>query len=169
MKIEVIDNFLSDYEFKSLTNEILNDYFPWYFNEGRVFIGDGSYQFTHLVYNIKRNGVMSNYFSLFHPILEKLGASELDRIKLNLNPKTVFHRKAGWHTDQRSPKENLPFHKKTAVLFMNTNNGYTKFKKSGKIVKSVANRIVIFDSDLYHTGFTCTDNLRRVLMNCNYS
>lgn len=169
MNIEIIDNFLPDYQFKFITNEILNDYFPWYFNDGRIFTGDGSYQFTHRVYDIKQNGILTNYFDLFEPILGKLGVNELDRIKLNLTPKTTFRQKSGWHTDQRHLREKIPFHKKTAVFYMNTNNGYTKFKKSGKIVKSVANRIVIFDSDLYHTGFTCTDNLRRVLMNCNYS
>ena len=169
MKIEIIDNFLPDYQFKSITKEILSDYFPWYFNDGVIKTGDGHYQFTHTVYDIRQNGVTTNNFSLYYPIIEKLGVTELDRIKLNLNPKKLFHQHSGWHTDQRDPRQKLPFHKKTAVFYINTNNGYTKFKKSGKIVKSVANRIVIFDSNLHHTGYTCTNNLRRVILNCNYS
>ena len=52
-------------------------------------------------------------------------------------------------------------------LSLNTCNGYTKFKKSGK-VKSVANRMVIFDSNLEHQGVTCTDKKRRVVINFNY-
>ena len=55
----------------------------------------------------------------------------------------------------------------TAILYINTNNGYTKFKKGGK-VKSVANRMLIFDSQLEHAGVTCTDALRRVVVNFNY-
>ena len=43
-----------------------------------------------------------------------------------------------------------------------------EFKKSGKIVKSVANRMVIFPSDLEHAGFSCTDKKVRVLINFNY-
>ena len=56
---------------------------------------------------------------------------------------------------------------KTAIFYVNTNNGWTEFKKGGK-VKSVANRIVIFDSQLYHQGYTCTDQKRRVVMNFNW-
>ena len=59
-------------------------------------------------------------------------------------------------------------HTKTAVFYINTNNGWTEFKKGGK-VKSVANRIVIFDSKLEHSGVTCTDENKRVVMNFNYS
>ena len=51
---------------------------------------------------------------------------------------------------------------------MNTCNGYTKLKKGGK-VKSVANRMLIFDSDLEHAGFTCTDEQNRVVVNFNYT
>ena len=50
---------------------------------------------------------------------------------------------------------------------MNTCNGWTEFEKGGK-VKSVENRIVIFDSNLKHQGVTCTNEQRRVLINFNY-
>ena len=36
-------------------------------------------------------------------------------------------------------------------------------------IKSVANRMVIFDTNLLHTGFSCTDKKRRIIMNCNFS
>ena len=55
----------------------------------------------------------------------------------------------------------------TAILYINTNNGYTKFKKGGK-VKSVANRVVIFDSNLEHMGYACTNEKRRIVVNFNY-
>ena len=55
----------------------------------------------------------------------------------------------------------------TAILYINTNNGWTRFKKGAR-VKSIANRIVIFDSNLEHSGVTCTDEKRRVVMNFNY-
>ena len=45
--------------------------------------------------------------------------------------------------------------------------GWTQFKKGGK-VKSVANRMVIFDNNLLHAGVTCTDEKCRVVMNFNY-
>jgi hypothetical protein len=50
---------------------------------------------------------------------------------------------------------------------VNSNDGYTKFE-TGEIVESVANRIVIFDSDVKHTGTTCTNALGRFVVNLNY-
>ena len=163
--MKIIDNFLPDYYFRSLSNNILGDKFQWYFNDFVVSKGDSLYQFTHRIYNIRYGGVISEYYSLFDAVQQKLRVSRLHRIKLNLNPKTVFHRKGGYHTDL--PKSNQLQHQKTAVLYINTNNGWTQFKKGGR-VKSVANRIVIFDSNLEHTGVTCTDEKRRVVINFNY-
>ena len=56
----------------------------------------------------------------------------------------------------------------TAVYYINTNNGWTEFENGDK-VESVANRIVIFDSNTMHTGTTCTDEKVRVLINFNYA
>ena len=166
--MQVIDNFLPEYHFRQISNVILGVEFPWYFNDSSVKRGDDSvYQFVHTLYNIDRGGIDSQSYSLFDIVQQKLGVKRLDRIKLNLNPKTFFHRKGGYHTDQRHPREGYPLHQKTAVLYLNTNNGWTEFKKGGK-VKSVANRIVIFDSNLEHTGVTCTNEKRRVIVNFNY-
>ena len=96
-----------------------------------------------------------------------MGVGRLDRIKLNLNHKTFFHRKSGFHTDQRKISERLSQHQNTAVFYVNTNNGWTEFKNGDK-VKSVSNRIVIFDSNLEHSGNACTDQKTRILINFNY-
>ena len=55
----------------------------------------------------------------------------------------------------------------TGILYINTCNGYTKFE-NGKKVKSVENTYVEFDSTLKHTGTTCTDTDRRLVLNINY-
>ena len=55
----------------------------------------------------------------------------------------------------------------TAILYLNTNNGYTEFK-SGDKVKSVSNRVVVFDSNLKHRTVTCTDQKTRIVINFNY-
>ena len=167
--MQVIDNFLPQYQFKQLQSLILHYTFPWFYSN-QILSGDDEYQFFHTIYNIA-NGhdivIDTEYYSLFDFVQQKLGVKRLDRIKINLNPKTFFHRKGGYHTDQRKLNEPVPQHQKTAVLYLNTNNGWTEFKKGGK-VKSVANRIVIFDSNLEHTGVTCTNEKRRVIVNFNY-
>ena len=160
--MQVIDNFLSEYHFKQLQSIILSNNFSWYWNDNIIVSKPKTYQFTHGIY-ISDNGLVSKYYSSFDLVQQKLGVRRLDKIKVNLNPKTVFHRKGGYHMDMLYSGK----HEKTAVFYLNTNNGWTEFKKGGK-VKSVANRIVIFDSNLEHTGVTCTDEKRRVIVNFNY-
>ena len=55
----------------------------------------------------------------------------------------------------------------TAIFYLNTNNGYTLFE-DGQRVASVANRIVIFDAALRHTGASCTDADHRLVLNLNF-
>ena len=50
---------------------------------------------------------------------------------------------------------------------MNTNNGYTFFE-NGKKVLSKENTAVEFNSNIKHSGTTCTNAKCRVVMNLNY-
>ena len=56
----------------------------------------------------------------------------------------------------------------TAVYYINTNDGYTKFKKNKKKINSVENRMIVFDSNLEHLGTTTTNAKRRLVLNFNY-
>ena len=84
------------------------------------------------------------------------------RAKANLLTITPKIKQFDFHTDF-DDKENLT----TAILYLNTCNGYTIFKDGTK-VESFANRFVEFDSKLEHTGTTCTDENVRVVINFNY-
>ena len=99
------------------------------------------------------------------PVVSRLEIKpgNLLRIKANLSPKTIFHRRGGYHRDVSSTHRNI----KIAILYVNSNNGWTHIKGYGK-VKSVANRVVIFDCNLSHSGYTCTDEKTRVLINFNW-
>ena len=55
----------------------------------------------------------------------------------------------------------------TSILYLNTNNGWTEIQGNGKI-ECVKNRLVTFDSNLIHSGYTCTDQKRKVVLNFNY-
>ena len=156
--IGVIDNFLPDYDFKFLSNIILGDEFDWYYNDSTAMQGDGMMAFIHLFYRSEVGPTPSFY--QIESYLPFFKVKESYRIKANLSPRTVFHKESAWHID------NFPC-STTAILYMNTNNGWTEFKKRGR-VKSVANRVVIFDSNLEHRGVTCPDANRRVLINFNY-
>ena len=56
---------------------------------------------------------------------------------------------------------------KTAIFYVNSNNGYTVFE-NGLKVDSQENRLVVFNSDLLHAGTTCTDQKIRCVINFNF-
>jgi hypothetical protein len=163
MNIKVIDNFLDFNNFKNIQHVLMRSAsFPWYYNDSVVFEEKNeNYQFTHIFYN--KLTVQSSYYELLLPCIEKLNVFSLVRIKSNLIPRTAVHKEHGYHCDSRDTKN---VHK-TAVLYVNTNNGYTIFKNGDKVV-SIANRLVVFDSDVEHSGSSCTDENVRVVINFNY-
>ena len=169
MKIEIIDNFLPDYYFKPLQSRLLGEYMPWFHNE---YIHDGhkgknkTSQFMHVFYHVRPeyNGETDCYSLVrdsLNLIRQKLNVTKLYRIKANLRPRSFFNRSGGgYHIDGVDCSH-------TSVYYINTNNGYTKFKNGTK-VKSVENRMVVFPSHLEHQGYTCSDKLKRVVINFNY-
>jgi len=164
IKYEVIDNFLSTNEFKRIQDEILNsDKFLWGFGNNKSNHDSQSnvhnFQFVHMVY---QNSVPKSYFfDLCKPIESRLKVGQWIRIKVNLTTPTpeVYH--YAFHKDVSY------LNCKTAVLYINTNDGYTAFP-NGEKVPSVENRLVVFDSNIWHAGSTCTNEKRRVVLNLNF-
>lgn len=167
-KIHVFNDFLNPEDFKIIQDLLLGDSFPWYFNEGIVYSDEDNpdyFQFTHVFFSDICN--FSSYFEILSPILMRLKPVSLLRIKSNLLTKTEKNIEHGYHIDfpHLKDKKNQQF--TTAIFYINTNDGYTKFK-DGNIVKSVENRLVMFDSKVPHTGSSCTDEKSRVVINFNY-
>jgi hypothetical protein len=167
MKTLVHDNFLPQQDFLNLKNTVLNiGNFPWYvskvLNEPELNHSEYNFQLCHVFY-AGWQAPSSEYFSLLNPILKKLDPFALVRLKANLTTKTEKIVEQGYHTDFDDNTSIV-----TGVYYLNTNDGYTKFKKTGKVVDSVENRLVLFDSRLEHTGTTCTDADFRCVLNLNY-
>tara|TARA_R110000803_G_scaffold60543_3_gene119834 strand:+ start:920 stop:1405 length:486 start_codon:yes stop_codon:yes gene_type:complete len=160
MKYKIIDNFLEKNQFLQLQNLICSDSFAWYLVNGVNNIGDGSYQLVHSIY--KSYKVNSIFFDNLKPIIDKLKPKALIRIKANFIAKTNKIIEHGYHTDFTYPNS------KTAVYYINSNNGYTKFKKGGFVSESKENKIIIFKSNELHTGSSCTDSQYRIVLNINY-
>jgi hypothetical protein len=161
--IKIIDNFLDNNYFKKIQSEILGSVFPWYYDDGVINYGDGYHQFIHLFYAL--NLPRSDYYHKLTPILDSLNVYSLIKSKANCLSKTENIIEHGMHVDLSDLKNN--HESKTAILYMNTNNGHTRFQ-DGTIVNSIENRIVIFDSKIKHTGSTCTDQKIRTVINFNY-
>ena len=163
--IEVIDNFLKQEEFQFIQQFFYSDNLTWFWNETIAGENDSlnNFQFTHTFFRT-RNPYLENNFSPFGHYLKaiflRLAPMYTLRVKANLRPRTSFPHKSNWHTD-------ISVKSLTAIFYIDTNNGYTEFK-SGEIINTVENRIVIFDSNLEHRGVSCTDQKRRTVLNINY-
>ena len=164
MSVKVIDNFLSPSQYHELTSLIMAPDFCWSFQDS-VIGGtlecreDYNYQFIHC-FHIDLEQTSPSYKLLMRLFFDKLGVRSIVRIKANLNTQTEKNIIHGFHTD-------VDFLCKTAVYYVNSNNGFTIFD-NGEKVDSVANRMVIFNSNKKHSGSTCTDQKRRVVINFNY-
>ena len=64
-------------------------------------------------------------------------------------------------------EEDVASHWTTAILYINTNNGFTEFEDGVK-VESIANRLVMFPSNFKHRGITQTDEQTRIMINFNF-
>ena len=164
--MEIIDNFLPDATHQKFFNLIKSTHFPWFLSKVIDYAKNDcdeldNYQFSY-VFCSERSGQFSSgkYFQAIFPFFEKIKPKKVFIIKANLTLRTNQIIEHGMHIDH-------PLKSKTAVYYVNSNDGYTKFE-TGEIVESVANRIVIFDSDVKHTGTTCTNALGRFVVNLNY-
>ena len=171
MKIE--DNFLEQNVFDALQTFMMGSNFAWYYNPYIDYPSEKEkgFQFTHMFY--QEDASNSEYFKNLTSILDKINLISLWRIKANLltrTPKIVeneYHHDIPLYDDKnKKPTEKLK-QLTTAIFYVNTNNGYTKFEDRTKI-ESVANRMLFFSTDMDHTGTSCTDEKTRVIINFNY-
>ena len=161
---KVVDNFLDKKVFKEIQKGILeNTYFPWYFSNYTDYLGEKGLakgKYIHTFY--ENNNSNSKYYSLLLPIIEKLKCVSLIKIKINSTNYSNKIIEGTYHVDNKHKGTT------TAVYYINTNDGYTKFKKNKKKISSVENRMVIFNSNTEHLGTTTTNTKRRVVLNFNY-
>tara|TARA_B100000131_G_scaffold115726_1_gene112717 strand:+ start:622 stop:1104 length:483 start_codon:yes stop_codon:yes gene_type:complete len=158
--MNVYDDFLPTHEFKVIHDCLTSLQFDWHYLNGLVKDDDpkGSFQFVHGFFD-PDTSCTCPYFNVFDSTLNKLGVKSLKRVKANLTTRCNEPLYSSFHIDY----PNIT----TAILYLNTNNGYTEFE-SGEKVNSVGNRIVVFDSNLKHRTVTCTDQKTRIVINFNY-
>ena len=158
--IQIIDNFLPEEEFVSIQSFIMGGEFKWFYCEGRSIKDDGLYHMTHMFFQ-PEVGSNSEHIHFWTNFMNKVGAKKCERIKANLTFKTPTPEPSDYHIDYNDMK--------TAIFYINTNNGYTEFE-SGVRVSSVANRVCIFDSNLKHRGTTHSEGgQQRIAVNFNYA
>lgn len=156
--VKIINNFLDPKDFISLAQLFFEPFnnFPWFLAKVNG-PQDTCFQFVHTFFHDKK--INSAFFKNLFLILERLKPKSLIRIKANLLTKSSKIIEHGYHTDYKNCT--------TAILYINSNNGHTKFK-NGPLIKSKENTLIKFNSNLKHAGSTCTDQNVRIVINFNY-
>ena len=166
--MKIIDDFLSDHEWQRVQKAMTSVTFPW--NISDIVYPDemecdqlDNLQFIHCFYDA--TGTMSNRGIQENPIpkffTSKIKPFSVMRIKANVHSRTHKIIEHGLHMDFQHPEM------ETAIYYVNTNNGYTKFEDGTK-VDSVGNRMVLFPSMTMHGGTTSTDSRYRMVINFNW-
>jgi len=160
--MKIINNFLPKQEFKDLQTLMYSDEMEWHYRDTQVKSGDQEY-FVHCFFN--RSIPSSRHFMWMDSIITKLNAAALIQIRANLTVQKEKQYESGWHTDYINSNYGT-----TAILYMNTNNGYTKLKINGKIKKIPCeeNKMIIFDQNIEHCAGLTTDTKTRMVINFNY-
>lgn len=152
----VKDKVLKKEIFKPIQKLLMGNEFPWFY-ENKQVEKDSSFLFHYFHY---KHIINSDYFKIIEPILNYLDPVSLILVRANL----LLNRTksdSNYHTDVNNLKS------KTAIFYINTNNGYTEFYDGTK-VDCVENRIVIFPSELAHKAVAQTDTDQRIVININY-
>ena len=139
---------------------------PWFFQPSISYpkghkkwaVEDKLFYMIHILYD--QNMPVSPHYDKMIPLLEKLNANCLLRVKANLYPNTEILHEHPMHTDS-------DYSESTALLSLNTCDGYTKLKDGTKI-DSVANRVLLFNASEEHCSTTTTNVSVRITININY-
>ena len=169
MKVYLYDDYM-DINYYNYVSKIIidNKDFPWYSNKivsgNNVKIDEKlNHQFTNVFYNKKP---LNECYELFAPLLQSLNYTKLLKAKVNMtlyNNSIVEH---GYHIDMPWDSEYTETGM-TAVYYLNTCDGYTKFD-GGEKIQSISNRLVKFPANLLHTGTSTTNKKCRYVLNINY-
>lgn len=155
--MKIYDNFLPKENHNKLWKTLIDEDFNWSYSNGIDYDGQPNlYQFCH-VFHDHGDSTITDLTDRIRNLYDDISFL---RIKSNLNPSTTEHIQLGmYHVD-------IP-NVHTAIYYVNGNNGYTAFS-NGEIVHSKSNRLVVFDSNIKHVGFSCTDEKIRIVINFNF-
>ena len=170
MQYRIIDDFISEDDLVKIEQNVL---------QASIFKAYEStaFQESDDVYDVMMNRVFfspfydsrtkpicdQEYLPYFYPIIDRIpDLKVLLRVSLNLTFATPEPNVSQFHIDNHIQNSF------TNIFYLNSNNGGTKFEKSGDVVQSQRNRLVMFPSFLKHAAVNTTDTKLRWVLNINY-
>ena len=189
--IRVIDNILPERTFVSLASNCMNSD-GYYCHDSTTYhdeedgsksafgadIGVTDVKFHQVLFNFnlfKRVGKQQTAHDLFYylkseghikTLWDALNVKTMIQMRLNCTTAADKNYQGGFHTDFYDDQPHID-KLKTAVLYLNSNNGGTQIQ-DGQFIQSVANRVVIFPTTQPHAGVWATNKKLRFVLNLNY-
>ena len=180
--IKIIDNFLTKSYYKDILELVTSNSFGWLYKDNITdpsrSIGFNEYGFEHPFWD-KELGPIGQYQSYMQPLLfqimDVVNCDFIVRARVDMvtwsSKEDNIHLA---HTD-------FPFPNTASVFYVNETDGDTifynvkpddvpkdKVLKEYERVSPKANRLVLFDGNLLHTGCSPTKHKNRILINSNY-
>ena len=164
--MNVYDDFLPQKEAGAIHSYIMGSHFPWFYSSE-----DPSCKYEHVFYSAKGENPEPN---------EEIAAGTcliLDPLMAALKVSKPFVVKAISiaNTDSIIQQEYTTSTRKTAIYYVNTNDGIleiadsnTSYSPENIKIESLANSIAVLDKGIKYRGSTCTDKGRRVFIRIEY-
>tara|TARA_B100001287_G_C22614148_1_gene496660 strand:+ start:155 stop:691 length:537 start_codon:yes stop_codon:yes gene_type:complete len=163
---KIIDNFIDDSNFNMLYQHIVSANMNWFLQPETTRGTKDEPFFSHTFYQGMKP-VSPLYDRAIFSILKNLNAASVYNARANLYYNIGKPVRSSKHIDV----EYNNTVGKTSILYINTNNGLTILypKNSSPItIESVANRLLTFDSNIFHEAQWQTDTKTRIVINFNY-
>jgi hypothetical protein len=122
--MEIIDNFLTESEYQLIFDVLTSNEFPWFYNDSVDYDGQEieNFQFTHNFIRMEHlHYSVTQTIQLMFPILDRLKPVHLLKLKANLNVRGDGGKIGKFHKDVGVEGA------KTAIFYVNTNNGYIEW------------------------------------------
>tara|TARA_R100000963_G_C4586549_1_gene65401 strand:+ start:89 stop:589 length:501 start_codon:yes stop_codon:yes gene_type:complete len=160
IKYKIHKDFLEKTFFNQFQKFIFSYGIAWFWEAHQHNSKDRGF-FRHSFY-LQHEPRSPHYVPFIVPILQKLKCKMVSNIRANCLVKDHKPYTSTFHCDRS-------YNCKTAILYMNTNNGYTLLGEKEKIkIDSEANQMVVFNSQTKHCAVSQTDQERRIVINFNY-
>ena len=169
--MQIIDNFLPNNHWAAIQSELESDTFSWHLNKATSYDEDNYYQMIHNIY--KDDSIKSKTFWLLEGMIYRFQdltgheVKRLNRIKCNL----LFNRPITEEQKEKVIHQDVELDNYISMLYyVSDSDGDTVIfeddKKTEKMrVQPKANRALIFDSKLWHTGNLPEHHQIRVVIN----
>ena len=161
MRIE--DNFLAQDKWKELHDYMTSWEFPWFMQPTLTYGNDDleSFGFNHWL-TAEEHPLFAHLVSEMQSALSARNVLRVRADMTILNPNKYRH---GWHTDTKEKHT-------VCIYYVNDSDGNTLLKDPVKghgfmQVEPKANRLLVFDGSIEHTGHSPSEHKQRILINAN--